>query len=252
MITISKTVSRRIGLLIAALIVLAVAVQLTAAQSTSPDIDRYEYDILGFEQQDARVHSRLINNTNALNDVAVFVGSSTFARWNELEKIFAPFHAINRGFGGSTIAEVTHYADRIIAPLRPKEIMFYAGSNDIADPWLHSGQQVYDDFREFVHVVQAKLPNTEIYFISMSVAPSRLQYLAEFEEGNRLIRDFAKTQTRVHFIDVSDVMHDSTGRLRDEFFDATDHLHMSPDGYAAWIPLIESELAQHRLLWATP
>ena len=30
----------------------------------------------------------------------VFVGSSSFTRWNDLEIVYKDYHAINRGFGG--------------------------------------------------------------------------------------------------------------------------------------------------------
>jgi len=38
---------------------------------------------------------------------------------------------INRGFGGSQIADSVFYADRIVIPYRPRLIVLRAGGNDI-------------------------------------------------------------------------------------------------------------------------
>ena len=70
----------------------------------------------------------------------------------------------NRGFGGSELCDATHFADRIIFPDAPRKIFLRAGGNDIANG--KSPEQVFADFQEFVAVIQAKLPATEIYFIS--------------------------------------------------------------------------------------
>jgi len=58
-----------------------------------------------------------------------------------------------RRFG---IADSVFYADRIVIPYAPKQVVLYAGGND-----LHGGkapEQVIADFKAFVEKVRAKLP----------------------------------------------------------------------------------------------
>lgn len=207
----------------------------SAAPAKTVQLDRFELAIKGYELKD-RGHPPAPGST-------VFVGSSTFTKWGEgLEREFKAFHAINRGFGGSTIPEVTHYADRIVIKYKPDVIVFYAGTNDIADG--HSAEQVADDFKAFYKKVHAALPNAEIYFISISVAPSRLQWQSTYDEANKLIQEYINQNPAfLHFIDVRPVMLDSQGHLREDVF-GLDRLHMKEAGYQLWVPVIRNALEQ--------
>jgi len=195
-------------------------------------LDRFEGDIKRFEQQDK-------TNPPAAN-ATVFVGSSTFTEWgSELEHQFKDFKAINRGFGGSTIPEAQHYADRIVTKYKPAKIVFYAGTNDIADG--HSAQRVSDDFKLFCKKVRAALPVAEIYFVSISVAPSRMQWEQTYDLANKLIEQYIRENPHLHFVDVRPVMRDKKGQLREDLF-LFDRLHMKPAGYALWAPIIRQAL----------
>ncbi len=204
-----------------------------SAAAADLDLERLESSIRAFEAQDQK-HPPAQGAT-------VFVGSSTFTHWTTLEKEFKDLGAINRGFGGSTIPEVNHYSDRIVLKYNPKRIVFYAGTNDIGELG-HSGEQVAQDFEKFVGIVHAKLPRTDVYFISLSVAPVRLQYASEYRDGNQRIRAFCSHSPRLHFIDVTPVMRDKDGRLKNELF-GPDRLHMNESGYALWIPVIRKALS---------
>src|SRR5688572_25554184 len=57
----------------------------------------------------------------------LFVGSSSFRMWKGIEKYFPAVKIVNRGFGGSSLLEVIKYADDIILPYHPKQIVIYCG-----------------------------------------------------------------------------------------------------------------------------
>ena len=46
----------------------------------------------------------------------LFIGNSSIRAWSTLTEDFLGVPVINRGFGGSAIADSTYYADRIVAP----------------------------------------------------------------------------------------------------------------------------------------
>ena len=192
---------------------------------------KFEFAIKGFESHDGM---RMPPPGGT-----VFIGSSTFTKWKTLESEFEDCQAINRGFGGATIPDINFYADRIAIKYKPARIVFYAGTNDIADG--HSAQTVFDDFQTFVRKVHTALPNTQIYFVSMSVPPSRLQYQAVYDLANRMIRDYVAHAPYVHYIDVTSVMRDGKGQLRSDYF-LPDRLHMTRAGYEAWIPILRQAL----------
>src|SRR5580700_6683856 len=52
----------------------------------------------------------------------LFAGSSSIHMWTTLAEDFPGVPTINRGFGGSVIADSTYYVDRIVVPYHPKLI----------------------------------------------------------------------------------------------------------------------------------
>src|SRR5260370_30621178 len=87
------------------------------------DFGKWEKDIAAFEAQD--------KEKAPPQKAVVFVGSSSIRLW-DLKKSFPDLAAINRGFGGSQIADSVHFADRLIVKHEPPLVVFYAGGNDIA------------------------------------------------------------------------------------------------------------------------
>ena len=158
----------------------------------------------------------------------LFIGSSTIRLWKTLADDFPEHKVINRGFGGTEIVDSTHFADRLIFPHEPKQIFLRAGGNDI-----HAGRppsEVAADFVEFVRVVQARLPKTEILFIALSPAPARWGEGDKARELNRRVREAALEMPRVGFVDAYDISLTPDGHARPELF-VKDRLHFAPEGY---------------------
>ncbi len=171
----------------------------------------------------------------------LFIGSSTIRLWTTLAEDYPDHKVINRGFGGTEIVDSTHFADRLIFPHEPKQIFLRAGGNDI-----HAGrtpEEVAYDFAEFVRVVHARLPKTEILYIAVSPAPARWGETDKYRELNRLIREMALKMPRVGFVDSFDVSLSPDGQARPELF-VKDRLHFSPEGYKLLAERVRPFLAQ--------
>jgi lysophospholipase L1-like esterase len=170
----------------------------------------------------------------------VFVGSSSIVKWTTLEQDFPGEKVIKRGFGGSQLDDSVFYADRIVIPYRPRAVVVYAGDND-----LNAGktpEKVFADFKEFVAKVHAALPQTRIVYIGIKPCPSRWKIHEKGERANALIAaECAKDPKRLRFVDVWKPMLDANGQPRPELFVA-DMLHMKPDGYKIWTPLVAAQL----------
>src|SRR5262245_10343022 len=76
-----------------------------------------------------------------------FAGASAVTRWN-LDKCFPGKGHTNIGFGGSKIAESTHFVPRLEKILKPGKIVFISGGNDLASGL--SPEQVAKDFEAYV------------------------------------------------------------------------------------------------------
>jgi GDSL-like Lipase/Acylhydrolase family len=210
-----------------AILLLGAASSLAYAQAAKPapaaaahDFARWEKDVQAFEAADKA--------SAPPKNAILFVGSSTIVRWKTLQQDYPAHPIVNRGFGGNEIVDSTHFADRMIFPYQPRMIFLRAGGNDI-----HNGktaEQVFADFKDFVSTVQARLPKTEIFYISYSPAPSRWDERDAGKKLNALIQDFVKQQPRVKYIETYDLPLDARGEARPELF-VEDRLHFSPEGY---------------------
>ncbi|MGV3561287.1 SGNH/GDSL hydrolase family protein [Larkinella arboricola] len=203
------------------LLLLTTAVHFVAiAQQAVP----YENEIKAFEEQD--------KTTPAPKNAILFTGSSSIKLWQSLKTDFPDKVVLNRGFGGSKLTDVIHFADRAIIPYKPKQIIIYVGENDVATGTV-TAQEVYDRFVTLFTKIRKSLPKTPIVFISMKPSPSRRKYLPITIEANKLIKDYLAKQSRADYLDIYTPMLDATGQIRGELFRA-DSLHMNPKGYEVW------------------
>jgi lysophospholipase L1-like esterase len=173
-------------------------------------------------------------------DAVLFIGSSSIRKWTSLAQDFAGTPVINRGFGGSEVRDSTYYADRIVVPYRPREVVFYAGDND-----LNSGrsvQQVVDDTFAFITRIRRDLPGVPVVYISIKPSPSRVELLPRIRQANARIAQRAAQLQGVHYVDVFTPMLTTDGQVRPELFE-TDMLHMKPEGYALWTRLLKPYVA---------
>ena len=103
----------------------------------------------------------------------LFIGSSSFTLWSDVQQYFPDYSIINRGFGSSTLADQIRYVNDIVFPYKPKQIVVYCGENDIAFSDTVDAQIVTDRFKTWFGLVREKLPGIPIVYISMKPSPSR-------------------------------------------------------------------------------
>jgi lysophospholipase L1-like esterase len=188
---------------------------------------------------------RLVADDNAHpppRHAVLFVGSSSIRMWTTLARDFPGVPVIERGFGGSAIADSTYFVDRIVVPYRPKVIVMYAGDNDIAEG--ESPRQVLDEFEAFVARVRGALPGVAIVYISIKPSLARAAMWPRMREANRLIAAWSRPQPRVTFVDVATKMLGADGKPRAALF-RDDGLHMTRAGYAVWIDALQPVLARY-------
>jgi len=192
--------------------------------------DRWEKKIQAFEAAD-RAHPPQPNGI-------VFIGSSSIVKW-DLAKWFPGLPVINRGFGGSQIADSVRYEDRILIPYKPRIVVFYAGDNDIAAG--KSPEKVFADYKAFVAKLRRALPKTRVVYIAIKPSLKRWELVDKMREANRMIRTYAGQDPLQDFVDIDKPMIRADGKPRPELF-AADGLHLSPEGYKLWTSLIRPYL----------
>lgn len=171
----------------------------------------------------------------------LFVGSSSFRMWTEVQNYFPGYKIINRGFGGSSLPDVIRYADDIIFPYHPKQIVIYCGENDLAASDTVTAQMVFNRFKELFVLIRKKLPQVPVAFISIKPSPSRQSLMLRMVAANRMIKYYLRKNTRTGFVDVYHKMLKADGKPMDDIF-KEDKLHMTSKGYAIWKKAIQPYL----------
>lgn len=221
--------NRRILLWVAALFVSG----LFATRAFAQDKPAFYDDIQAFKKQDAA--------SPPPQGAILFIGSSSFTKWTDVQNYFPGYTILNRGFGGSTLPDLTRYVDDIVTPYHPKEIVIYCGENDIAAG--ADSKVVADRFKDLYTALRVRCPEIPIGFISMKPSPSRVQFRHLLMQGNQIIKNFLWTQKNVFYVNVFDLMLDPSGNYRTDIF-GSDMLHMNAAGYKIWATAITPYLVK--------
>lgn len=202
------------------------------AQTAAPD--KWEKSIAAFEARDKK--------DPPPKQALLFVGSSSIRGWN-LGESFPDRQTINRGFGGSEIADSNRYADRIIIPYQPRVVVVYAGDNDIAHG--KNAATVLTDYQKLTRTIHAALPKARIVFVAIKPSIKRWKLVAEMRKANDLIRQAAAKDARLEFVDVDTPMIGDDGQPRKDLFKA-DGLHLNKQGYQLWAKMVRPHLNVQR------
>ncbi|MFM7073267.1 MAG: GDSL-type esterase/lipase family protein, partial [Planctomycetota bacterium] len=194
--------------------------------------DKWEAAIRKFEAADAAAPPR--------RGGVVFIGSSSIVRW-KLDEAFPDAGYVNRGFGGSQLADSVRFADRILGPHRPSIVVLYAGDNDLANG--KTPADVESDFVAFSQRVHTLSPTTRIVYLSIKASRKRWALADRIRDANSRVARLVARDSRMRFVDLFQPMLGADGEPRAELLDK-DQLHLSPAGYALWNEKLGPVLAE--------
>jgi lysophospholipase L1-like esterase len=183
---------------------------------------QWENEIAAFEARDK-------TNPPPQNSI-VFVGSSSIRKWTLLAADFPGLPVINRGFGGSQLVDSVNFADRIVIKYQPRQVVVYAGGNDINAG--KSPEIVYGDFVALMQKLHGSLPHAKLAYISVAPNPARWSQLEKVKRLNSLTEKYCH-QHGIAFINVFPLMLGVDGHPLPDIYVA-DGLHMNTNGYAIW------------------
>lgn len=193
----------------------------------------FQQDIDKFKQQDEQHFPE--------KEQVLFIGSSSFTLWKDVQDAFPKSNIINRGFGGSSLPHLIDYADDIIFPYHPNQIVIYCGENDIAGG--ANAEQTFERFKNLYALIRDKMPYVPILYVSIKPSPSRMKYLNEMVKANNLISDFIKKENNIKFINVFSKMMKRNYPVSEIF--TSDSLHMNANGYKIWKKKIQPHLLKN-------
>jgi len=169
----------------------------------------------------------------------LFIGSSTFTKWKDVNTYFPEHTIINRGFGGSSLPDVIRYVEDIVYPYHPRQVVIYCGENDFTGG--ASAEAVVERVVQLLKLIRKKYPRIQVTYISIKPSPSREKYWSLMQEANAKIAAMISKMKRTNYINTYDAMFNTDGKIMTDIF-LSDNLHMNAKGYAIWAKIMEPYL----------
>jgi hypothetical protein len=198
----------------------------TFAQSSFP----YADEIRAFKRQDSFSFPKF--------DGILFIGSSSFRLWSDLEERFPGKPIIKRGVGGCELSSIVNfYTPYILFPYHPRKIFIYAGENDIA--YGHSADSVLVNVKKLYGMIREKLPKAQIYYLSIKPSPSRFKYKKDDLRANEQIKSYIKGKRNFTYLDMNKSIYKPGTNQPDSSLFKSDYLHLNSKGYDRWQKVLE-------------
>lgn len=193
--------------------------------------ERFEKEVNNFDRLDSLEQVKPGAN--------LFVGSSSIRLWKDMADYFPGAYVVNRAFGGSTFADLLHYADRAIMPYKPAKIFIYEGDNDIS--FGVPTDTIFKQAKTLRKKIAVAFPGVPVVFISAKPSISKWHLKDKYIALNKLLKRYASKEKLTSFADVWTPMLDKDGVVFQDIF-LKDNLHMKAAGYQIWQKVLEPYL----------
>ena len=180
----------------------------------------FEKEIRNYEKQDSI-------SMPAIGQI-LFIGSSSFRIWKTFATDLAGISAINRGFGGSTMADALYYFDRMVIKYAPSTVVVYEGDNDLAKG--KSIEELAKEYEDFSNRLKKALPKTKLVYLAVRPSLSRIAIVDKQKQFNLWLEKYCKSQKGRFFLDMHSPFYLPDGTVMPDIFVA-DRLHLNEKGY---------------------
>jgi lysophospholipase L1-like esterase len=198
-----------------------------------PEVQAWNKDITLFENLD--------KEESYPSDAILFTGSSSIRLWTTLPSDMAPYHVIQRGYGGAKLSDFAVYASRIIDPHPCSAIVIFVANDISGTKEDKSPEEVAQLFKNVLKTIRKTHQNTPVFWIAITPSPLRWKVWPGISKANGLIENICKNQSNTYFVRTDFAFLNNEGFPREEYF-KPDKLHLNPEGYQIWTRIIKDQL----------
>ncbi|MBM80772.1 MAG: hypothetical protein CMJ78_09280 [Planctomycetaceae bacterium] len=211
------------------------------AKAPSIDIEQYRADaVKRWENDIAKLEEK--DKTEKHPDSSVlFVGSSSIRRWDNIATDMAPYHAIERGYGGAKWSDVAIFAERLITPHQFQAAVFFVGNDISGKESDKTPQQVVALFANVLATLRKHNPTAPVFYIAVTPTEARFEVWPKIKAANTAVSQFCAKTKDAYFIGTESVYFDANDKPRADLF-VDDKLHLNQGGYDRWGAVIKSHL----------
>ena len=179
-------------------------------------------------------------NETAQLGAIVMTGSSLCEQFpidDILEETGDDYVIYNRGYGGYTMTQLMSVLDSV-TDLIPSALFINIGTNDIdrlSDDYTY--EDMMDNYRTIIETVWEAAPNCVIYMMAYypctnyeSSGGTITRTLESINTANEYVEALAE-ELGCNYIDITDVLKDDDGYLKEEY--AADTIHLTDEAYEA-------------------
>jgi lysophospholipase L1-like esterase len=156
----------------------------------------------------------------------------------------APY-SINYGIGSENTAQLLDALPSYISLTRASTIVLAIGINDLAQDMKNG---LNDRYKKITEVLPQKT-----LLIWNAVMPARHEKIApqDIVNANKVIKSLCANRGTCIFVDTWSFLADKNGRMINSLF-LDDGVHLSPDGYTAWISALRQAIQNSATANAQP
>jgi lysophospholipase L1-like esterase len=173
----------------------------------------------------------------SLRESIVFVGDSITAA-GDWQDWFPDYRVSVEATPGDATDRLNERLPAIIE-LRPETLAILIGANDFGQS--RSVEYVVRSIEYFLATVRQEVPGVRT--LVQSILPRGREFADDIQDANRHLRQYAQN-IHAQYLDLWASMATEDGELKPEF--TTDRLHLTPEGYGAWLEELRPALERLR------
>lgn len=171
----------------------------------------------------------------------VLAGSSSVEYWSNAASAFSPYKILNMGIANTKVSNWLKLYTSLIVKYNPKAVVLYVGSNDIGDGICGlTGRQTAVQTCRLIQKIQEKLPDTQIFYVSICPSLRRNEAWDEIRICNKKMQAYCAEEENLYYIDVASYCW-KNGKPNPQLYD-TDKLHLNKKGYKIWNSVIGAKV----------
>jgi hypothetical protein len=196
-------------------------------------IDRWENDIAKLEARDRTEQDPV--------DAILFMGSSSIRIWDTIATDMAPYHPIQRGYGGARFSDVAVFARRLIRPHQYRALVLFVGNDVTGATDDHTPDEIEALVRYIIQVSHDHQPDAAVLVVEVTPTESRFAAWDKIRVANARLREITLSTPNTYFVPTAGHYLRPLGTPRADLF-RSDRLHLNRAGYDLWGSLIRRRL----------
>lgn len=185
-----------------------------------------------------------ISQASSLNKKAnaLFMGDSYMSlyRWNSF---FDEMNGVNVSVEGAKIQYWIDNFEKVVMPYNPKQIVICVGLADINNGT--NATELYNKYLVLLELVKTKLPEAEIFIVSVNPTVAYFKYSSEIIAINQVLQEYCSVNAKTTFIDFACKLYNLDKSYVNSLLYA-DRIHLNSKGYELWNQIISETLYSNK------